>query len=386
MQGSKAKHVFLAMPFLLNLSILGCRDSGTKVDNLAKHQSTVSVHLVSDPSEDYAKIKLFIKQVDIKAAGAWQTLAKLDREFEVQNLGAREEPLAQKVRLPRGSYERLRIFVDPSRSHVELKNGTTKSLGLPEAYKDGIPVRVAEGPSPDNLSYDLILNLDAGRSIRRTVDHLGVTSLVFAPVASASDRNSMGLIAGRLVDAAGKPLPQVQVMAQNGSAEHGRSLVRTVRTGPDGTYKLDLLPVGRMYYVVAQPQVGSTLYAAQASQGFQLARLDRKKTFDFPPFLPATPAAGPKGSLPARGNDRQFDEVDLLQNLSTGERQGYFIIRATPAVPVGSGRPSYEFPKVPGGRYEVRALRTTLTPEPRLDNLGQHTVEVGGDEAKTAAF
>ena len=369
---------------LLILPLLGCPGSASKTDNLAQHKTSVSVHLVGDPSDDYKHVNLFIAQVQVKAKGDWQALASPGRVFDLQKPGCQEEPIAKEVRLERGDYDDLRITVDPARSSVELPDGTTRPLGLAEGLKAGIPLRVTEGPSPTNLVYDLILNIDAGRSIHRKGD-----SYTFVPVARLNDRSALGSVSGRLVDAHKQPLRNVQVMAQEGEGG-SRTLVRTVRTGADGTYRLDLLPIRRMYYVVAQPRTGG-LFAAQASPGFKPTRLDRKAALDFAPFQPAAEGAGPELAIQTAGAAYQYDVADLLQVLPTGDRTGIFTVRSAPipALPPGE-KSSFRFGPVPAGKYEVRITRITLSPQdglPYPHPLGQQAVEVKpGEPARTLVF
>ena len=254
----------------------------------------------------------------------------------------------------------LRLVVDPKRSTVELPDGASKPLGLPESLKAGIILPLMDGPASGNLLYDLILNLDAGRSLHRTQATGGGFTYTFAPVARLNDREALGIISGRVLDAQRQPLANVTVMAQSDEGQE-RTLVRTVRTGPDGVYHLDLLPMDKMYYAVAQPRAGATLYAAQASPGFQPTRLDRKQTFDFAPFQPAGSAQGPEGTLQIPSNPDQRDEIDLFQDLATGDRKGSFIIQNTQAVrAAGGSRSTYTFGSVPAGAYEVRATRITF--------------------------
>jgi len=353
----------LSLPLILAIPQLGCHDSGTKAENLVHHETTVSVHLVGDPSDDYKKVNLFITQVDVKAGSDWKPLAKPGRAVNLQNPSGQEEPLARQVRLERGDYDDLRLCVDPDRSSIELPDGSVKPLALPEPLKAGIPLRVTEGPATDNLVYDLILNIDAAGSVRRSESALGVSAYAFVPVARLNDRRSLGVMSGRLVDHQNQPLANVKVMAQSGEGDHGRTLVRTVRTGADGTYKLDLLPVRRMYYAVAQPRTAAGMYAAQASPGFRPTRLDRNKTFDFPPFQPAADGPGPEGSIKSPIARDQWDAVDLLQELPTGDRTGTFIVQAAQAVP-GGGQRDYRFDRMPEGKYRIRLTRTTVSPEP----------------------
>lgn len=368
------------LPLLLALTQSGCHDSETKAHNLLNEQTTVSANLFADPSEHFRKINLFITQVDVKAGADWKPLASPGRVFDLQNPAGREEPIASRVRLVRGDYEQLRVVVDPARSSVELPDGSSHPLALPADLRAGFPVTVMEGPATDNLVYDLILNLDAGRSVHRTQDPAGGFTYTFRPLARLNDRNALGSISGRLVDQNQQPLANVTVMAQDGEGEQGRSLVRSARTRTDGTYTLDLLPIRRMYYVVAQPRAGSRLFAAQASPGFRPTRLERTRIFDFPPFQPATEAAGPAGAITLPTSAQQCDVLDLLQELTTGDRPGTFIIQSTQALTATGGGPgSFQFAPVPVGTYHVRLTRATYSTReghPILNVSGQQRVEL----------
>ena len=354
-----------AMPLGVLVAMLGCHDADRKLQNRVNDQSTVSVHLLAEPAPAYQHVNLFISQVEVRAGGVWHTLARPERVMDLQAGGGAEQAIAQEVRLPRGEYDHLRLGVDPGRSNVVLADGTVRPLEVPGPLKDGIQVDVTEGPVADNLVHDLVLHLEVERSIHRAERVAGSPVFTFAPALSLNDRNGTAIISGRLVDALAQPLAGVGVMAQGGDTDQVRSLVRTVRTGADGTYRLDQLPVNRMYYVVAQPRAGEVLYEAQASRGLRPTRLDRKLTFDFPPFQPVAAGPGPEVEVRIPGQDGlvSFDAVDLMRRLPTGGSLGMFIVHRGHALPGPGEKSTFKFPPVPPGSYDLRLTRTTLAAE-----------------------
>jgi hypothetical protein len=195
----------------------------------------------------------------------------------------------------------------------------------------------------------------------------------------------MGVITGRIVDEQQQPLKAVQVMTQAGETE-GRTLLRTVTTAQDGTFKLDLLPLNQMCYVVAQPRTDRTLFEARASEGFKPTRLDRKRAVDLGPFRVMACHPGPEGEVKGPLTPDQFDEVDLLKELPTGSSKGHFILRSLRTVPAPGGASStFRFEDVPAGPCQVRVRRATFLPlgnGPAWHPVGVHTAEVKAGSAR----
>jgi hypothetical protein len=368
--------LFFCPALIVALGGLGCRDSETRKDNLLKHESTLSLNLIADPAEAFQKVDLFITSVEARAGQEWKVLATPDRAFDLQNPAGKEEILAGKVQLPKGAYREVRLKVDAGRSSVVPREGGSLPLVLPPALRDGIVLKTQASPS-DSLIHDLILNVDAARSlIRQKQPSDGYTLALSARLV---DREAMGVITGRLVDERDRPLKGVQVMAQAGEAE-GRTLVRTVKTGADGKFTLDLLPMNQMHYVVAQPRTAEAIHEARASEGFKPTRLDRRHEVNLGPFKAVASHPGPEGEVRGPGAPDQFDEVDLLKELPTGTRTGIFILRSlrTTREPSGAAS-SFRFEDLPAGPCQVRVRRATLMSSgdsPAWNPVGQHAAEI----------
>jgi hypothetical protein len=286
-------------------------------------------------------------RVDVKAGTEWKPLSRPGQVFDLQGADA---VLAHKVQLERGSYTQVRLLVDPGKCSVELADGSHKPL-VPHGRQDGVVVQLTEGPT-DNLIHDLVLNLDAGRSVQAAGG-----SYRFAPLGSLNDRTALGELSGRLEDQGKRPLEGVTVMAQGGEGSQARTLVRSVRTGSDGTFRIGLIPINRMHYAVAQPRSGETLYHAQASPGFRLTRLAPRHTVEFPPFQVAPRGPAIEGTLGPEPDRVQV--VELLQKLPSGDRELPFILRTLP------GAATFHFDPVPAGDYEVSHGRAALGSQPQ---------------------
>lgn len=354
----------------LALLLLGCSDAGSRTDNLLHHRTTASVHLVSDPTDGFKAIHIAIAALEIGREGQWTPLSTHPQEtFDLLALPGGAAPLATRVALPRAEYRFLRVTFDPDRSTVTEADGAVKPLTLPAEARAPRIFPIDAPPRVGNLVYDLALDLDPSLSIQRRDAGAGQFSYALHPVVRVHDRSSTGTLAGRLVDEQNRPLAGVRVTAQvlDPTPGGGPRVVRGARTGADGQYALDLLPFSRMHHAVCQPRVGDKVYGAQASPGFKPLAASSSQTFNAT-FQPLGDPAPVQGRIAAPLRPGQHDQVDLLQELATGERRGTFLIQSMLAEPGLEGAPSqYWFAPVPaplpGASYQVRQTRFSLTPQ-----------------------
>jgi hypothetical protein len=213
----------------------------------------------------------------------------------------------------------------------------------------------------EGTTRDVYVDFDAHRSI--WLHGAGASGkYLLRPVVRAVDRLATGSIAGTLrgqaEGGAAAPLGDVLVTAQALDATGHASIVRAVRTGAGGTYRLDLLPAGGTYHVVSQPVAGTTSYLARASGPFTIAEAAPVAAYDATFTAAAGVGAVSGGVTPVA----EVDEADLVvarQSLDAAGTPRPFIVR-TVAPTFAPGEERYLVDLLPAGAFSLSLERRTV--------------------------
>jgi hypothetical protein len=348
-------------PSALLAAALACGTSST---------SKMSVHLVDAPGP-YLEVNLHVLKVEIRNdASGWVTLGTPDRTIDLLTLtGGVVATLADGATLPAGSYGQMRLVLG-SGNTVKLLDGSVHDLTVPSGQQTGVKLISHFDVQPGTV-HDVYIDFEAHKSI--WLHGAGASGkYILRPVVRVVDRLATGAISGMLIGDLGEgtvPLAGVQVTAQVLDAGGAASVVRTVDTLGDGSYTLDLLPVGGTYFVVSQPVAGQS-FQAKASGPIAITAAAPLATYDAT-FLPVGGAGEISGSVtPAAGAD-DIDLVEARQDLDAGGTTHAFVVRtATPAM--SGGMESYALGAVPPGDYSLSVTRRTI------DAAGNETATTGG--------
>ena len=324
----------------------------------------MNVRLVDAPGP-YAKIELDVQKVEIRSdASGWLTLGTPGKVIDLLSLtGGVAETLASGASLPAGSYGQLRLVLGPS-SQVTLQDGSVQPLKVPSGMQSGVKLNVHFDVAA-GTTKDVFVDFDASRSI--FVHMAGMSGqYLLRPVVCAVDRVVTGSIAGKLTDAqTGAGIAGAIVMAETVDAVTGApAVIRSALTGADGSYTLDLLPVGATYYVVSQPVSGTVSYGAQASAPLAITQAAPTAPWSAA-FTPAlTGSAG--GSVTPTATLDDADTVVATQTL-----QAHDLVVRTAAATVANGVESWSLTALPAGVYGVAIVRRTV------DSTGAETEHDG---------
>ena len=318
----------------------------------------MSVHLVDAPG-DYLHVDLDVQTVEIHSnATGWVTLGHPAKVIDLLSLtGGVDETLADGASLPAGHYEQMRLVLG-SDNTVTLADGTVEPLKVPSGSQSGVKLPVSFDVAA-GTTKDVFIDFDAHRSV--FIHEAGKSGMyILRPVVRAYDRVVTGTISGHLFDSATKaPLAGATVTAQDLDSTGAPEVARTVTTGPDGSYALDLLPIGTSYYVVAQPVVGPVSYQAKASAPVALAASAPLSAVDLDLDAATATGAVSGGVLPAAGVD-DADEVDVRETLAATPLDVLpFVVRITLPTET-AGVESYAVDALPFGTYSLQLLRRTI--------------------------
>ncbi|HYD54925.1 MAG TPA: DUF4382 domain-containing protein [Gemmatimonadaceae bacterium] len=164
--------------------------------------------------------------VDNGSKGGWQTIATPDATIDVLTLRNGAATTIGETTLDAGTYSGLRFIIDPSRSTVTLKDGTTLSganggIKFPSANRSGIKVNLSEPLRVvGGSTTTLLVDFDVNESFVLRGNSLKNNGLLFKPVVKATIIDAATVNATvRLVNATGQPLN----FLRNGTALAGSS-------------------------------------------------------------------------------------------------------------------------------------------------------------------
>jgi hypothetical protein len=323
--------------------------------------ATMNVHLVDGPSLEYTELWLNVQEVRISQdGGGWITLGEPNRTVNLLSLtGGVVETLVDGKSIPAGTYGQLRLVLGRTGNRIRTADGQYHDLTVPSGMQSGVKLNVHFVVAPDTTK-DIFIDFDAHRSI--FVHETGASQkYILRPVVRAFDRIVTGAVKGKLTDAATQaPLADVEVLGETLDSTGAPAVVRTTRSAADGTYTLDLLPVGASYWVVAQPRPAGVVYEANAAGAFPV-------TVDAPvvagkdlAFAKASGSGTIQGAVTPAITDplTQSDEVTLLGTVAVATVDRTFVLRTQPAS-VSGGAESYQLDLLPPASYSLFVTRAT---------------------------
>jgi hypothetical protein len=319
---------------------------------------TMNVSMVDAPISGYQHIFVNIQQLQIHGPQGWTTLSSPNQTYDLLALrNGLSATLASGATLQAGHYEQMRLVLGSGNS-VVLSDGSSHPLTTPSAMQSGLKLIVSFDVQAGTTS-DVFIDFDAAHSIQ--VVQAGASSqYILRPTIRAFDKLDTGSISGKLTDGSNNPIAGAQVYAETLDAGGNPTATRAVVTASDGTYTLDLLPVGGTYFAVSQPVTATASYNAQASAGFAITSSSPTFTWNTS-FTQALATGTVTGAYATIAGSDQSDTVDLIQSLPEGgtAANGNFVLHSQIAAVSGVAE-SYTFASVPTGDYSVRSTRTTL--------------------------
>lgn len=348
---------------LLTVLILGC--SGGSGNSVAPGTPTaINVTLVDGPAPDFKEVNLSIKALEIHASATpgesgWITLATPNKTVDLLKLrDGVVETLAAGKSLDPGRYQMLRLILAAAGNTIKLADGSSAVLEIPSGQQSGLKLPLSFTVAPGTTA-DVWIDFDGARSIHLIATGGPIPRYILRPVVQAVEKVATGSVTGTLKSGA-TLLANAQVLAETLDANGNVTILRSATTNASGAYALGLLPLNQSFYLVAQPEIGTMVYQAQASGAMTLSAGQPTAVWNGTgDFVAATAVGGATGTLLPTAAANQGDVVHLLASLPTG-LSGTLTLAIATANGVVAGGETYAFARVPAGSYRVQGLRTTL--------------------------
>ena len=275
----------LCTAFLVGtLALAGCSDSS------GTNSGVLSVRLTDAPFpfSDVARVNVFVLRVDARSSAptdaeatdesnhqGWTTIATPNVSINLLDLSAGRTTNLGATTLATGTYNGFRLIIDPSKSSITLKDGSTPAIMFPSAAQSGIkvnldkPIELTENGSVMTLDFDVGSSfVMRGNSARN--------GFIFKPVVRAVAEDITSSVSGsvRANTATGAAVPNATVevltagsLVTDADPTH---LVASTSTDANGDFRFAFLLPGT-YVVRATPPTTSGFKPALLTNGLTVA-------------------------------------------------------------------------------------------------------------------
>jgi hypothetical protein len=151
---------------------------------------TLSLHLVAVPA-NFEEVNVHVREVQLEGPSGWTTIAVPDVTLNLVRLtGGVAAELVERTALPVGTYQRLRLLLGSAGS-VRTRDGRLHALALPSSLDRGLMMPLDLEARP-GTAQSLVVEVDAGRSVRRYPVLGGGVMFVLQPHVRSIDRLARG--------------------------------------------------------------------------------------------------------------------------------------------------------------------------------------------------
>jgi hypothetical protein len=278
----KTPRLFAALA-LGALAIAACSDSsGTGGGVLAVRLTDAPF-----PFSDVASVDIYVVRVDARPAAptdaqaadesdmaGWTTIATPNASFNLLDLAGGRTANLGATTLATGTYDGFRLIIDPAKSSITLKDGSTPSIAFPSAAHSGIKIDLENPIQLTENGSVMTLDFDVGSSfvMRGNSPAKGFN---FKPLVRAVAQDITGAVTGsvRANTATGAGVPGATVEVLTAGSLLGDSdpthVIRSSSTDTDGNYRIAFLLPGT-YVVRATPPAASGFKPALLPNGLTI--------------------------------------------------------------------------------------------------------------------
>ncbi|MCH7415744.1 DUF4382 domain-containing protein [Belliella sp. R4-6] len=241
----KNYHKILGLTFLAAIAAFTFSCNTEEENGIAEGKAKVNVFLVDAPA-DYDAVWVEVIGVDILPKGenedngsAWINLgndAADDNMINLLDLVAGNSAKLGEVEVPAGEISQVRLILGDN--NYLLKGEQRIDLTTPSAQQSGLKIKI-DKPLQSGISYDLILDFDAGKSIVRAGNS---GQYILKPVLRAIAEES-ATIQGVITPLEAAPIRVLAVIGEDTvstfTSENGSFMIRGLS---EGNYSVTILP------------------------------------------------------------------------------------------------------------------------------------------------
>jgi hypothetical protein len=266
------------------MGVAACSDSSGTGNGLL----TVRLTDAPFPFSDVASVNVFVVRVDARTSEptdaeaadesdneGWATIATPNALVDLLALGGGRTTNLGATTLATGTYNGFRLVIDPSKSSITLKDGSTPPIFFPSAAHSGIKVNLDQPIELTENGSVMTLDFDVGRSFVMRGNN-AANGFNFKPVVRAVAQDITGSVSGSVhansATGAAVPNATVEVLTAGSLLTDAdpTHVIRTTSTDANGNYRIAFLLPGT-YVVRATPPSTSGLKPALLANGLTIA-------------------------------------------------------------------------------------------------------------------
>jgi len=266
---SKTIRLFAAF-VIATVALAACSDSSGTGTGLL----TVRLTDMPFPFSDVASVDVFVVRIDARKAEptdaeaadesnneGWTTVASPNASINLLDLAGGITRNLGETTLPTGTYNGFRLIINPSKSSITFKDGTTPAIQFPSAGHSGIKINLDNPIQLTKNGSVMTLDFDIGRSfvVRGNNARNG---FIFRPVVRAVAQDITGSVTGSVhansATGAAVPSATVEVLTAGSLIDDANPdhIVATTTTDANGNFRIAFLLPGT-YVLRATPPAAS---------------------------------------------------------------------------------------------------------------------------------
>ncbi|MEX0684546.1 MAG: DUF4382 domain-containing protein [Balneolales bacterium] len=192
------KATFL-MSTLMLFFVMGCdTDADPKMGSLE-----VRLH---DAPADYEEVNVFVESVQVNRTedeGGWETISEPNQSYNLLALTNGVYEVIGEAELEAGTYPQIRLILSQDNNNVVI-DGNQHNLFIPSGSQTGIKIQI-NAEIKDDITYLLLLDFDADRSVVKRGQGAGPFEYLLKPVIRASNEATSGNIEGQISPVVARP-------------------------------------------------------------------------------------------------------------------------------------------------------------------------------------
>jgi hypothetical protein len=265
------------------IGVAACSDSSGTGNGLL----TVRLTDAPFPFADVATVNVFVIRVDARTSEpsdaeaadesdneGWTTVATPNTSIDLLALGGGRTTNLGATTLASGTYNGFRLIIDPAKSSITLKDGSTPPIFFPSAAHSGIKVKLDKPVELTENGSVMTLDFDVGSSFVMRGNN-PANGFNFKPVIRAVAQDITGSVRGSVHanSATGPAVPDATVEVLTAGSlvtdSDPTHVVRTTSTDANGDFRIAFLLPGT-YVLRATPPTGSGFKPALLANGLTI--------------------------------------------------------------------------------------------------------------------
>lgn len=241
---SQVVSLMILLAAVIAVGVTACKNNVTSNQSGAKGK--LQVKLQDSPAR-FDSVMIDIQKVEIQdadTASGWMTLNDSSMSVNLLDLTNGTTKIIGEKALAPGTYHQIRLLLGTN-NYVVI-NGQQYDLKVPSGQQSGLKIN-ADATIEPNITYTLLLDFDANRSIVQTG---AAMNFILKPVIRATNEAVTGAISGTIQPADAKP-----VIYAISSSDTLSSVMSDTTSGdfkltglPNGTYSLSIVPYDTTAY------------------------------------------------------------------------------------------------------------------------------------------